>query len=299
MYRLGHRNIRICFYITSAFILYYTCISLQNSSVLVATPLINDYGHFFFIGFIAATVANTTGAGGGIVFIPAFMALGLSPTAALATSFSIQCFGMTSGALSWLSQGRKEISSHPLQWQYFPSIISVSLLGSLLGLWLIQWGAITSPFDTHKLFAIFSLFIALVIFYRTFSLPSLGEGRTDNLTKKEVGLLFISCGISGAITAWISIGVGEVLAIVLLLMGFRVHVAIAAAVCISSLTVLSAVPYHIIVTESIDLNILLFAAPGAIIGGEIARRVATSIGIKPLKLFMATWIAISAVVYLI
>lgn len=34
--------------------------------------LLIDYGHFFIVGLTGAIVANSTGAGGGIIFIPFF-----------------------------------------------------------------------------------------------------------------------------------------------------------------------------------------------------------------------------------
>ena len=64
--------------------------------------VLKNYYHFLILGLIGAIVANSTGAGGGIVFIPAFTALGVSGLSALGTSLAIQCFGMTAGALSWL-----------------------------------------------------------------------------------------------------------------------------------------------------------------------------------------------------
>lgn len=54
------------------------------------------------MGVIGAIVANSTGAGGGIVFIPAFTSLGVAGIHALGTSLAIQSFGMTAGSISWL-----------------------------------------------------------------------------------------------------------------------------------------------------------------------------------------------------
>lgn len=64
--------------------------------------MVLEYGHFFFIGLLGAIVANSTGSGGGIIFIPFFSAMGLTGYQVLSTSILIQCFGMTAGSFSWL-----------------------------------------------------------------------------------------------------------------------------------------------------------------------------------------------------
>ncbi|MEI8600615.1 hypothetical protein P4S55_05730 [Shewanella sp. PP-Sp27a-2] len=57
----------------------------------------------FFLGITGAIFANSTGAGGGggVIFIPVFSSLSFSESQSVATSFMIQCFGMTAGAISW------------------------------------------------------------------------------------------------------------------------------------------------------------------------------------------------------
>jgi uncharacterized membrane protein YfcA len=62
------------------------------------------------------------------------------------------------------------------------------------------------------------------------------------------------------------------------------------AVCISSLSVLSGLPYHLFITESISWGVLLFAAPAAVVGGTLARYLAERLGPIRLKIFFATWI---------
>ena len=73
-------------------------------AVFVEDPieLILGYGQFFLLGLAGAIVANSTGAGGGVVFIPAFTSMGVVGVSALGTSLAIQSFGMTAGSISWL-----------------------------------------------------------------------------------------------------------------------------------------------------------------------------------------------------
>jgi hypothetical protein len=63
--------------------------------------LIKDYSGFALLGVIGAIFANATGAGGGVVFVPFFNQLDFSVTTSVATSFAIQCCGMTAGAITW------------------------------------------------------------------------------------------------------------------------------------------------------------------------------------------------------
>jgi uncharacterized membrane protein YfcA len=92
--------------------------------------------------------------------------------------------------------------------------------------------------------------------------------------------------------------VGEILAIHLLALRYRVNVAVAAAVCVTSITVITAVPYYL-TEQAIVKEVLVFAAPGALIGGTLAKRFAILLGAKRLKLGMAGWIILTAIVYLI
>ena len=64
--------------------------------------LLNEFSGFMLLGITGAIAANSTGAGGGIVFVPSFQALGMEVPQVVATSFAIQCFGMTVGSISWL-----------------------------------------------------------------------------------------------------------------------------------------------------------------------------------------------------
>ena len=60
-----------------------------------------DYALFSLLGVLGAIFANSTGAGGGVIFIPAFNELNFTEIQSIGTSFAIQCFGMTAGGLTW------------------------------------------------------------------------------------------------------------------------------------------------------------------------------------------------------
>ena len=78
------------------FILLITLLGLllwQNSPALI----LQEYGAFVLLGLAGAIFANSTGAGGGVIFVPIFNQLQLSSDQIVATSFAIQCFGMVAG----------------------------------------------------------------------------------------------------------------------------------------------------------------------------------------------------------
>ncbi len=258
---------------------------------------VGSHGHFFLIGILAATVANSTGAGGGIVFLPVFTVLGLSVGESLATSFAIQCFGMTAGALTWLlylkhePEGDVEVGS-------FLKIFLVGASGSLLGLRLAQNYLPDPGLNIKWFFSIFSLVVGLVIMIRTLRGSDAKGGREEEISSVELWGIAASTLVGGAVTAWLSVGVGEILAIHLLALRYRVNLAVAAAVCVTSITVITAIP-HYFTGPLIVKEVLVFAAPGALIGGTLAKGFALVLGAKRLKLGMAGWIILTAIVYLL
>jgi uncharacterized membrane protein YfcA len=258
---------------------------------------VGNHWHFFLIGVFAATVANSTGAGGGIVFLPVFTLLGLSVTESLATSLAIQCFGMTAGGLSWL-QHLKKRAIVDAQSKSLRMILLVGVCGALLGLRGAQELLPNPNWNIEFLFSSFSLVVGLLIFVRTLTGRDVNGGREEEIRPVELVGLGVSGILGGAITAWLSIGVGEILAIYLLVLRFRVDLAVAVAVCVTSITVISGVPFYF-GKSVIILEVLVFAAPGALIGGTLAKHLAIYLGAKRLKLGMAAWIILTAIVYLI
>jgi uncharacterized membrane protein YfcA len=295
MIKFGHNNVRIGFYLFSSLIL----ILLFNQHFRLEEDgihLLENYWHFLLIGLLAATIANATGAGGGIVFIPAFYLLGMNSMQTLATSFAIQCFGMTSGALAWLSLVRFELAEN-LIWRQLNKVLLIASVSSLIGLLSIQYSSIQPPVNMHLLLSIFSILVGCIILFSLYSVKRKALA-TLSLTSFHCVLISISCLIGGAITAWLSIGVGEILAFILILIGFNVRFAIVAAVCVSSITVLAGIPFYINQTSVINVAVLQFAAPAAIIGGWLARYLAVKTSQKNLKFTISLWIIFSGFIYL-
>ena len=255
--------------------------------------LVSDYGYFFLLGVFGAIVANSTGAGGGIIFIPFFTALGLTGDEAFGTSIVIQCFGMTAGAVSWLTTSLiVKANSHHLK-QLICQLLIICGITSIIGVLSGQY--IFVPDDASlmvDIFKGFSIVFGLILLAIIFNSHKQKHTQFD-LQPADIVLLIITCYIGGLITAWISVGIGEIVAIVLILRRYPTMVAITMGVAVSAISVLTAAYHHIVIIDSVNWSIILFAVPGAILGGTIAYLLSEKLGPARLKIFFSIWIILT------
>lgn len=257
-----------------------------------------SYWYFFLLALFGAVVANSTGAGGGVVFVPAFNFLGLSPGSIIATSFAIQCFGMTAGSFAWHRHARQQRlqTNEPVWARYWNHVVwfaSPALLGVVIGQYLL---VSESPDQVKQLFKWFSIAFSVSIFLTTYYLVRTQGSRLGPIAVSMVHrALFVLVGlIGGVITAWLSIGVGELVAVTLILMRYPVRMAVGVAVTVSAVSVWVGLPKHLVLEPNINWQVLIFAGPAALIGGAVAKRVVAIFSPVQLKLFIATWILMSA-----
>ena len=260
--------------------------------------LLQQYGGFTFLGLLGAIFANATGAGGGVVFVPFFNQLDFSVVTSVATSFAIQSCGMTAGAITWwafykqVKTSKQPDSAH---WQPLSRVLLLTVPFSVLGLWIVQanpqfFASFSDPTSLHTGFGVFSIILALVILGTAFFLKNLDIKTYLSLSNYMV--LPALALIGGGITAWLSIGVGEIVAVYLIIFRFSVTFAIAAAVILSAITVWAAMIYHLLITQAIYWPVVLFAGAGAIVGGILAKQLVLFFSARNLKLFFAGWIFI-------
>ena len=256
----------------------------------------SEYAPFFLLGLLGAIFANSTGAGGGVIFIPAFQQLGIVEAQSVATSFAIQCFGMTMGSVAWIRHSRK--CEYP-DWQLLSKLVKICLPFSVAGIWLIYGLELSSPASLSHLFAYFSIVIGIGLLLTNLLTKPVSEDVCHTQVKMEIvtldviGLALISF-IGGVVTAWLSVGVGEFIAFYLILRGYRVTMAIATAVIVSAASVWSGIGYHI-EQGNVYWDILVFAGPAALVGAVLARRLATWLPVVQLKLFFASWVLFAGV----
>lgn len=263
--------------------------------------VVSEYGLFTFLGIVGAIFANATGAGGGVVFVPFFNHLDFAPEAIVATSFGIQCCGMTAGAATWWHHARHRHADDN-EWQVLANGLLVATPAALCGIWLAQFGANAIPALTvlqgnlehlHLGFGIFSILLALAI-YGSVILLNRATARSA-LEQKDLLLLPFIGFVGGIITAWLSVGVGELVAVYLIIRGFNVTVSIALAVILSAFSVWSAIGFHLLVTHAVVWQVVLFAGAGAVIGGVLAKSVVLAFSPKHLKVFFGTWVLVLGV----
>ncbi len=266
------------------FLILWTGLLLSSSHALIDLV---DYVSFSFLGTLGAIFANSTGAGGGVVFIPMFAKLNFSEQQSVATSFAIQCFGMTAGAVTWWHHYKTEKTDLRL-WQGFKRIIAMTTFASILGLLTVFYYQFKSPASLHISFSYFSLLLGLFIIITIYLLKPHRE-RSELYLLDYIAILLIGL-FGGAVTAWLSVGVGELLVIYLLLRRFDINMAVAAAVIVSAFTVWVAITQ---VNSEVYWQVVMFAGPGAVLGGVFAKTLVTHLSATKLKLFFACWLLIS------
>ena len=177
--------------------------------------LIQEYGGFTFLGLLGAIFANATGAGGGVVFVPFFNQIHFSVITSVATSFAIQCCGMTAGAVSWWAFYKQlKVSAHSdyRHWQPLIKILFLTVPFALLGIWMVQinprfFTFFSDPASLHTGFGVFSIGLAMAIFATVFLLSN--QSFNTRVSKLDYIVLPTIAVVGGGITAWLSIGVGE------------------------------------------------------------------------------------------
>ncbi|MCB1508397.1 MAG: sulfite exporter TauE/SafE family protein [Hyphomicrobiaceae bacterium] len=268
------------------------------------------------IGVFGAIIANATGTGGGVVFVPAFNAIGggaiqlqmdiaelirITPDNTVGMSFVIQCFGMSIGTLVWLTNffaGGKIPHDERITSQAFFGIAFAVLCTTIPSLLITQQ---FNPFSGPQLLGAFKIFsiilgVTLLVFSLKHDRFAPKNHRLDPAAVDYWALIGIGV-IGGAVTALFSVGVGEFLAIYLILRRFPTTAAIAIAVVVSVITVFSGVWFHV-ARDSVIWEIVVLAIPGAMFGGFIAKIIALKLGAQRLKILASFWIILSSL-YLI
>ena len=267
---------------------------------------------FFPIGIVGAIIANATGTGSGVVFVPVFSALeggqipipaelvalaSLTPEEAIGVSFIIQCFGMSVGALSWAQSifltktlPWKEQVSH----QTLLSLTLAPLATAIPALLLTQQLVQIDGKQILVYFKVFSLILGLVLLVFTWAQRRQpASQRRLIVVPRDLRALLLLGAVGGAVTALFSVGIGEFLAIYLILRRYPTRVAIAVAVWVSVVCVMIGV-WDSALAGNIRLEVALIAIPGAILGGLAAKHIAKFLGTLWLKTFASIWIIVSS-----
>lgn len=267
--------------------------------------------HLWFlpgVGVVGAIIANTSGTGGGVVFVPVFNALrehgvmSLDPLRITAASMAIQSFGMTMGALRWTDRllhqppiAANSVEAHVRPRDY--ALVAVLVLSLSLPAMLAMQRFAT--FDAHLVlvgYKAFSIVLGLGLIAATWTINRSRPER-GRLEGADIAVLLLIAVPGGAITALFSVGIGELVALYLFIRHYPVLLCTGAACVISSVSMISGTIWHM-GAGTIPWEVVLLAAPGAALGGFFARPVALWLGARRLKTLDGGWIVLSAL-YLI
>ncbi|MBX2809286.1 MAG: sulfite exporter TauE/SafE family protein [Cellvibrionaceae bacterium] len=276
------------FWLYISLLLIFNCIIIYWPSGLY--DLISQYGVFFLLGMAGALVANATGAGGGVIFIPFFTAFGFSPIQSVATSMAIQCFGMTAGSLSWLLDLSKRYQFDHRTLQQLKKLLLITGLSTILGVLSGQYFFSDPAWAVASIFKIVSISFGIILLIYAFTKNAKTPIALTELNALKIASAVPVCFIGGIITSWISIGVGELAALLLFFLGVNAKIAVAIGVYTSSISVLTGVIKYIFVDFSVSIEVVLFAAQAALVGGFFAKYITKFLGDFYLKLFFAIWI---------
>ena len=271
-------------------------------SVAVDPALIASLWFLPGIGVIGAIIANTSGTGGGVVFVPVFNALrehgvmALEPLQVVGVSMAIQSFGMTMGALRWTDRLYHQPEPEPLHARVAPrdfftvalAVLAISLPAMLATQRLTGF----EQQDVLLAYKGFSILLGLALIAATWTV-NLKKPERSRLERVDLIVLLLSAAPGWAITALFSVGIGEVVALYLIVRHYPVLLCTGAACLISSISVIAGVIWHV-EAETIQWEVVLMAGPGAVLGGFLARPIALWLGARRLKTLDGSWIVLSA-----
>lgn len=254
------------------------------------------YWYMLPISIVVATIAMMAGVGGAALFSPLFLIfLGLRPDVALGTGLFIEVFGFASGFYGY---AKKHLIDYKLAKEILVFTIPFAIVGAFLAKGI-------NPMFLQFLFAIGMFFLAYA-FVKTTILVKFdqmhihhfrlgGWHYTYRVSKFREQLYFLS-GMGGLALGLVSVGLGEVNEYNFL-KKMRMNPALAAGTSVfiiivtASVASISHLIYFFIHPDngalSTIINILIFAAPGVIIGAQIGVRLVQKVKEDQMKDFLS------------
>ena len=254
------------------------------------------------VGVIGAIIANASGTGGGVVFVPVFNALrdlgtmALGPLQVVAVSMGIQSFGMSLGALRWTDRLYHQHQPEAFEartssrdyWLVCGLVLALSLPAMLATQRLVV-------FDAHAVllgYKTFSILLGLALILATWTINRATRERAS-LAPVDLAMLAVVAIPGGVITALFSVGIGELVAFYLFLRHYPMVLCVGTACVISAVSCVAGMVWHV-GAGTVQWEVVLLAAPAAMIGAFLARPIALWLGARRLKTVGGLWIVLSA-----
>lgn len=215
-----------------------------------------------FLGVVAATIAMSTPAGGGVVFFPTMVLLGIPPIEAVAFSVGAQSVGMgIFGTFNWVKRDRSAI--------IFPVVIATALIGSAATLIALLVFPIAEAGPLQLTFSFFGVGLATFIFY------SMRKGLDiqNNSFQWNVWILmaiaFVGL-IGGLFVGYVGAGI-DALLFFMLTSRFKIDAHRATVTSIITMGLTAMIPFgiHLFILGNVPINLLLMVLPGILIGARI------------------------------
>ena len=224
-----------------------------------ASELVRDNWVFAPIGAAGAILGNISAVGGGIVFIPTMIFLfHFPPVAALKIALATQSWGMTSGAIGWIQKGVVPLRA-----------LRIALPGLLIGSAISSFVIHPNALLLKALFGPVSILLGcLTIVLTQRARP---ENMRNDIPEDARWPLLLTAIVGGAITGWIAIGEGELVAALLLLV-YRVdpRISIGFGVVLLSINSIFLTTVHQLFLGGVPWNYAAFTGLGAVFGARLA-----------------------------
>lgn len=258
------------------------------------------------VGLVGAIIANTSGTGGGVVFVPVFNALraqgvmSLGPLQIVGVAMAIQSFGMTMGALRWIDRLLHQPDPPALHACVRPRdfwlVTALVLALALPAMLLTQRVDGVAPHEVLLGYKVFSIVLGTALLISTWTVNRARPERAQ-LARVDIWALALLAIPGGIATALFSVGIGELVALYLFIRHYPLLLCSGTACAISAVSVILGSIWHV-AAGTIHWEVVLLAAPAAALGGFLARPIAHWLGARRLKTIGGAWIVLSAI-YLI
>jgi hypothetical protein len=238
----------------------------------------------FPVGIIIASLVSAVGIGGGILWMPFFIILLKLPAdTAVITSLLIQTAGMGSGAAACI---QKKSADLPLA----GFLLLLTLPGIAVGALLTR---LLSSANLELVLGIFTLTTAFLFVSVNQKYADMGE---DSVPVAQVRRCGWVVSILAVVSGMLSVSIGEWLVpLMRSRLKLRMHTAVGTSIVTIFGTCVAGSAFHGVLGTAAEPNILLWAVPGVIIGGQAGPRLAERINERILKeffIFLLTLIGI-------
>ncbi|RJQ84491.1 MAG: sulfite exporter TauE/SafE family protein [Desulfobacteraceae bacterium] len=223
-------------------------------------------------GFLIATLATLIGFGGGILWMPfLILVANLEPAQAVTTSLIVQVGGMGSGSLAVIAARKADLKLSLY-------LSACAFVGIPAGVWLSK---VISADSIIFLLGVVSLAMALVFVY-THEDDSAAVAKTVSL-QRAAPYLSLST-VFAVLTGLLSMGVGDFL-VPILRNRLKIGMEAAMSTCLVVMAVNAAFAagLHLATGDRFALEVVLWAIPGVLIGGQLGPRLAGRIADQTLK----------------